>query len=195
MCGRYFVDVEFEELMKRYGIYSSYGLDDMKTGEIFPTNKSPVIVGAHNEIALTGMKWGYDFSYMKNIIINSRVETISEKNMFKGSVNTKRCIIPAEVFFEWKKVGKEKFKKSITIEDEKIISFGGLYTDITNKNNQLERCFVIITRAANDSMVEVHDRMPLIIGKEMEKEWLDPQVRFSEILKEALMYDPMVHIG
>lgn len=195
MCGRYFVDVEFEELMKRYGIYSSYGLDDLKSGEIFPTNKSPVIIGGNNEIALTGMKWGYDFSYMKNLIINSRIETISEKNMFKGSINTKRCIIPAEGFYEWKKVDKEKFKKSITIDNESIISFGGIYTDITNKDNQLERCFVIITRAANDSMIEVHDRMPLIIGKDMEKEWLNPQIRFSEILKEALMYDPMVHIG
>lgn len=195
MCGRYFVDVEFEELMKRYGIYTSYGLEDLKSGEIFPTNKTPVIIGADSEPALTGMKWGYQFSYMKNIIINSRIETISEKNMFKGSVDTKRCIIPAQGFYEWQKVGKEKFKKSITIDAEQIISFGGLYTDITNKDNQLERCFVIITRAANDSMKEVHDRMPLIISKEMEMEWLDPQIKFTDILNESLMYNPKLHIG
>ncbi len=100
-----------------------------------------------------------------------------QKPYFKSSILTRRCLIPVTGFFEWKREGTKKTPYRFHMEGE-IFSLGGLYTVVADKNGIEMPHYAIITTAANAIMEDVHDRSPVIIDAEREKEWLD------EVLEE-----------
>lgn len=121
----------------------------------------------------------------KGYVINARSETIFEKTMFKKSVVERRCLIPASFFFEWKRTPEIKIPYAFKLKDEELFSFAGIYneTKIDGKNIL---SFAIITTSPNDLMRSVHDRMPVILSREEEDEWLDPDMIEPERIKKFL---------
>ena len=171
MCGRFLLESEVEDLVARYN--AEYSMEEYKTGEIFPSENALILIKSSDKNILQPMKWGFPMSGSKRPIINARTETIDKKPMFKSSMKSKRCIIPANAFFEWKNEGGKKIKHMIYKNSEKIFSMGGIY------NNNF---FVILTLDATEIMKPIHDRMPFILNKEEEAAWLGMDTNINMLM-------------
>ena len=182
MCARFMVldeaeIAEMNKIVKEIGMkYDGKGLS-MKTGEVFPTDYAAVVALQNTKPALHLMKWGFPKWDGKGVIINAKSETAAKKEMFAAALKSRRCVIPSTGFFEWANVdGRMKQKFRFNFPDDKMLYLGGLYTDFiasVSKSESLptER-FVILTRAANSSISDVHNRMPVVLHKNEIARWL-----------------------
>jgi putative SOS response-associated peptidase YedK len=146
---------------------------------------TPIILDNSPEIISTNFSWGLIPSWAKDIDIrkntlNARIETVDEKPSFKN-ITQNRCLVIATAFYEWHwkdSKGKEKEKYQINSQQDEIFTLAGLYSKWLDKNtNQVLNTFTILTTEANDIMKYVHNtkhRMPVMLKKEDEKAWLDP---------------------
>lgn len=132
--------------------------------------------------------WAKDTKIQKSTL-NAKIETLTEKPSYRNSVN-KRCLVIADGFFEWQWLdpkGKQKQKYLITLPDNGLFAFGGIYSEWTNKSTgEIINSYSIVTTAANELMSEIHNtkkRMPVILTKENEKDWLNdtPILDFQDI--------------
>lgn len=187
MCGRFQMGIEFQKLLERYKIFKDTDIDlNFKPrNEIFPSNEVPVIVDDENR-QLSMMKWGFSPSYSKKLLINARSETVDVKPTFKSSFYNRRCIIPANGFYEWKKENGEKIKHRIYVGKNRIFSMAGIYNKFIDKKGNIFAAFTILTTSANDTMKSIHHRMPVIIGEEDEKIWLDSDCEDIGLIKDLL---------
>ena len=182
MCGRYFIEESFGDHDKFEALRStSLGtrmLTDLgrpiKTfGEMAPTDIVPVYApNSHGEITLFPMVWGFS---EKSLVINARSETAADKYLFSEGWKKHRCIIPASWYFEWSRL---KTSGGATKKGEKyIIQPKGMTSTWMCGLYRIERGFphfVILTRTASESVLEVHDRMPLILPYSMAGTWTYP---------------------
>lgn len=151
----------------------------------FTFPKTPVVADDDKE-TIQFFKWGLIPKWAKDETIrdytlNARIETIKEKNSFKGSVNN-RCLIIADGFYEWQWLdpkGKKKQKYLITLPNNELFAFGGIWSEWVDKNTgEIVKSYSIVTTAANELMAEIHNnkkRMPVILNPNNEKEWLGGQ--------------------
>ena len=120
-------------------------------------------------------------------IINQRAEPIPEKTALKKILMYHRCIIPADGFFGWKKVGKKTMVPyRFTLPDNRLFSIAGIWAEFENERDEEIHTFTMITTPADSSVVPVQERMPLLFSEEQEKLWLDvetPEHRLMELLK------------
>lgn len=179
MCGRYNFTVEqseeIQEILEK--VNAKFHGNKVKTGEVFPTNQAPILIAEHKEISPTVCSWGYPKFDQKGIIINARSETAFEKKTFRESLVSARCIIPSTGFYEW---DQEKNKYLFLPNDSNALYMAGLYRFYKD-----EMRFVILTTDANDSLKEVHHRMPLIIPKEEIVTWLLNDSMTNDILHQT----------
>lgn len=176
MCGRYNFTVEQSdeviEILEQ--LNAKIHGKDIKTGEIFPTNLAPIMVEEKKEISPVAAVWGFPKPYDKGVIINARSETAQEKKSFRESLLYRRCIIPSTGFYEW---DKSKRKFLFRLDGTKMLYMAGLYT-----SHNEEMRYVILTTGANESMKDVHDRMPLVIPKNEVRTWIMDKEATNEIL-------------
>jgi len=180
MCGRYTLARSQQELSERYGIQQLF-IDVVARYNIAPTQKVPVVLNLNGEIALDAYQWGLIPSWTKDLksaklLINARAETLMEKPSFKTALLKRRCLVPADGFYEWKKAGALKTPMFIHQTDNELFSFAGIWDEWKNSEGVPVRTFSIITTEANESMAPVHDRMPVILPREAEAKWLDPKL-------------------
>lgn len=180
MCGRYYFDIDDKDLKEIVQEVEKNLHSEYKKGEIFPTNIAPIITNAGASLA----KWGFPKWDNKGVVINARSEGLENTRMFKSLVNTKRCIIPASGFFEWKShSGAKKKDKYYFKRSNSALYMAGLFNTFHSKMEQLnmfdieteenQASYVIITKSANEYMAGIHDRMPLIFDKEEMRAWLN----------------------
>lgn len=179
MCGRFMLDSDIEDILRQYRIIKSQ-IGEYEKGDFYPSQKAPIIVKDEGNL-LKSAKWGFPLYDSKKLVINARAESISEKQMFKNSFLSARCIIPASLFYEWKEENREKVKHEIYLKDKKIISLGGIFKLITDDKGSRELSFVIITTEANKYMKDIHSRMPLIIDDDALDYWLDKSTSMNTI--------------
>lgn len=180
MCGRFLLTSSMDEVIKRYNIIKNND-EGFTFGEVFPA--STVLMIHESEVRRSeACKWGYFIPTLNKHIINIRYETIGIKNDFKSSFYSKRCIIPANAFFEWKKEGNRKKKYKFSLEEQGIISLAGIYNYYVDKSGKAYKGMGIITVPSKGEYTEYHHRMPLIIAKEQENLWLSHNT--NEILDQ-----------
>jgi putative SOS response-associated peptidase YedK len=150
-----------------------------------------LIARAHPEtdnITLDLIRWGLLPSWAKDRkiaykFINARAETIATSSAYKKAFAKRRCLVPIDGFFEWKKVGKEKRPYMIAMADREPFTLAGLWENWKDPDSgEWVRTFTIVTTDANDLVATLHDRMPVVIAPEDRERWLkgpDPQ----ELLK------------
>ena len=182
MCGRYemFINPENREMMRIVkDIESKYGsTNNMKTGEIFPTNIVPVLSLENETMEPELYMWGFPNFRNKGTIINARSETAIEKPTFKKSLLERRCVIPSTGFFEWKQdVTKQKYK--FNLRNNENLYMAGLWNEFKG-----EKRFVILTTAANRSMEDIHNRMPVILESQKLQDWVTDTDYAINLLKE-----------
>lgn len=169
MCGRFFLNITPEELENKYGIKNIPQEIKLNRKEIFPSDDSLVVYENNKKVGL--MNWGFRPSYSNNLVINARSETVHKKKLFKESFHTRRCLILANGFYEWKKEASKKEKYYITSQNDNLISLAGIYDSFSIDGKQ-KLAFCILTKDAPQKLINIHDRIPVIIKKEDEKEWL-----------------------
>jgi len=191
MCGRYSL-VPKADFAERFGV-ENLQLDLEPRYNIAPTQTTPVIT-RNSPNRAEEMRWGLVPFWAKdpsigNKMINARAETIAEKASFKWSFKKKRCLIPANGFYEWKKEGKTKQPYLIHRQDGKPFAFAGLWSTWVDKEHggvPLET-FTILTTDPNDLMRPLHNRMPVIVDPENFDLWLDPKVEDPAKLQPLLV--------
>ena len=174
MCGRFLFDADgdIEEVTKILHGIGENNSARIKTGEIFPTNNVPILSIMDGKPSLSVMKWGFPKWDGKGVIINARSETADQKKSFAKPLAERRCVIPSTGFFEWRRdsKGKASEKFLFNVPDERMLYMAGVYSE-----NADGACFVILTRAANDSISDIHNRMPVILYKSEHVRWLTEQ--------------------
>ncbi len=184
MCGRYWLSNETGSLCLRYDAEMKNPEEYISTGEVLPSLEAPVVVRGHGQgNRLVLMRWGFPGFQNRGMIINARAETIDTRPMFRRSFRQRRCIVPVNAFFEWKKEGLEKIKYRIDIREHDLFSLAGLFDVFKDKRGEEYVAFVIITTSPLPTVRNIHDRMPAILSPEEEAVWLDINVRDIDLLK------------
>ena len=176
MCGRYYVDEESNQELLRI-IRNLDKRLQVKAGEIYPTNRVPVYTKSNRIIEPAAMTWGYRGFKGSNVIINARSETAREKKLFADGLNNRRIAIPANGFFEWIHT-KNKQKYYFTSRDSNDLYMAGFYQDFEGDDR-----FVILTTSANSSMLDIHNRMPVLLEKNEMEPWIYSNSDAMSILK------------
>lgn len=202
MCGRYYVDEETNQellnivrnLDKRLQGTPSTGQRQkrIKTGEIYPSDTVAVISQGQKSACYVAMTWGYQLPNKSSLIINARSESAHEKPMFSKSLSNHRIVVPANGFFEWTHDGK-KHKYYFTAPNGPMIYMAGLA-----KYQEASPHFVIITTKANESMEDIHNRMPVLLYKDeipdflANKEQTDYYMKRKPYLLKRELFDKAV---
>src|SRR5690606_7874863 len=127
-------------------------------------------------------RWGLIPSWAKDPsigykMINARAETVHERPAYRGPFRSRRCLIPADGLYEWKREGKRKQPYRFLMKDEKPFAFAGLWDEWRGPDGQTIRSCTIITTEPNELLATVHDRMPVILPPDAYDEWLDPRTK------------------
>ena len=182
MCGRYYVEPESSSELLELIAEAKRKSDEVKTGEVFPSDTAAVIANNRQlKPAAFPMRWGFERKG-GGLVINARSETAAEKQLFRESAQLRRCLIPASCYFEWERRTDGKVKYAIRPRGKELLYLGGLYTK--PEPGALPR-FTILTRKAADDISFIHDRMPVIVPKEKEPDWLSQQMTLDELLEDA----------
>lgn len=185
MCGRFQLEYEMQQLVLRFDAQNNYiGYGTRK--EIFPTDMVAVIIKKEDQNVIVPAKWGLNSYYDKRPLINARGETVDEKKTFKKLFLENRCIIPATGFFEWKTESNKKTKFHICPKDKEVFGMAGLYKFYAGIDGEPIMHCAIITIAANEEMLSIHERMPVILSKEDETTWLNSSIKDPLFLKEFI---------
>ncbi len=131
-------------------------------------------------------KWTKSGQSPKVTPINARAETLGEKPMFRSLVKYRRCIVPANGFYEWRGVKGDKQPYFIHPADGQLMLFAGLYDEARGIEDQPLESYAIITTGANRPMSRLHDRMPVILDVEDVSAWLDRDLTEAEPLEHLL---------
>ena len=190
MCGRFSFVASREKIEKQLG--SIEVENNLRTSfNIAPTQHAYVITN-DSPRRLQYLTWGLIPHWSRDgsntgKLINARMEGILTKPSFRLPVRTRRCLVPADSFYEWRKVGGQKIPYRIFLRSEEIMLMGGIW-DIWYKGDYAIKSFSIITTPPNLEISGIHNRMPLILtGREEQKRWLEEEdvSRISEMMHPA----------
>ncbi len=146
---------------------------------VAPTQDAPVVISRAGVRTIEMMRWGLvPFWAGKSgarppLMINARIESVDTKAMFRDALERKRCLVPADGFYEWKKLGKQKQPMYIHPGDHRFFAFAGLWARAKTEAGELHS-FTIITGPPNDLVASIHDRMPVVLDRSVWAAWLDP---------------------
>lgn len=177
MCGRFSATFSFREIKVRWNLYGDLSFEARYN--IAPSQSVPVILrnGDHNEAKL--MRWGLVPSWapdpsIGNRMINARAETLLEKPSFRNLVAQRRCLIPADGFYEWRREGNRKVPVWIHLKKKEPFAFAGLWDSWRNpQEGDVLNTFTIITTEPNSLLRPIHNRMPVIYDAAMGRQWLE----------------------
>src|SRR5579864_474642 len=193
MCGRYRLSRR-KQVIEEYFDCPSDDLDWVPHYNIAPTQPVPVIRQHPREPVrkLSLMNWGLIPSWAKDSsvsasMINARSETAHAKPAFRDALRSRRCLIPADGFYEWVRTAKPKQPYCFEVNDGELFAFAGLWDGWKDPNGNWIRTCSILTTTPNAVTSAVHDRMPVILDPDSYDLWLDPGMQnvaaISELLK------------
>jgi putative SOS response-associated peptidase YedK len=193
MCGRYRLSRR-KQIIEEYFDASDWQDDWSPRYNIAPTQPVPVIRQHPKEPVrqIASMRWGLIPHWAKSPdgaagMINARAETAFEKPAFRDPLKFRRCLIPADGFYEWKRTGAAKQPFCFEVNDGELFAFAGLWDGWKDASGNWIRTCSILTTTPNSVTSAIHDRMPVILDPDSYDIWLDPGmqniVAISELLK------------
>ena len=187
MCGRYALSSPIEELVEIFDV-PPVEFDHEPRCNIAPTQMAPVVATDGRGTRMGLLRWGLvppwaDDPTVGSRMINARAETLHSKPAFKKAAVARRCLVPADGFYEWAKEGGGKVPYWIHPPDGAPISFAGLWDRWRRGEDEPLYSFTIITVDASDSIRHLHPRMPAIISGEDRHVWLDRSGQYADALK------------
>jgi putative SOS response-associated peptidase YedK len=196
MCGRSSLNKTEQELEKRF--QASFYSDDLvqynplPNFNVAPSHMMPVITNLNHD-HFAAMRWGLIPSWSKDMkvgykMINARKETLLEKNSFKSAVENRRCLVPADGFYEWQKSEKGKQAYHISLVGQKLFAMAGLWDKWISPDGTEVYSYTVITQEPNTLMKDIHDRMPAILTPEQESLWLSDELSPQQLLDSITPY-------
>lgn len=190
MCGRYALKTSVPEIARILGAESN--ADFAPSYNVAPTRMVPVCreTGEHGR-ELSLLRWGLVPHWAKEIndryrMINARAETVDKKPAFRTPFRKRRCLVPADGYFEWKAGGERKQPYFIHQQDGAPIFLAGLWDRWEKGEDGPLDSFSIVTTSASDHVASVHDRMPVILNENEREVWLDPELEDADELLPLL---------
>jgi putative SOS response-associated peptidase YedK len=180
MCGRFTASFEFREIKVRYNLGRDLPLFARRYN-IAPSQEVPVIVQEDGVNELKPMRWGLVPSWapdpsIGNRLINARAETITEKPSFRRLIESRRCLIPADGFYEWRREGSRKIPVWFYLKEKEPFAFAGLWDVWRDVEGEVLHTFTIITTVPNALLRRIHHRMPVMFDTLQARQWLDPRL-------------------
>jgi len=194
MCGRFILLADLLKIAEAFDI-QEIDCEVHPGGNISPGEKVVSIVrdGINR---LVEFQWGLIPPWAKDPaisykMINARAETVAEKPSFREAFRKHRCLIISDGFYEWKKDGKRKIPMRIMLKSGEPFVFAGLYSNWRSPDGRVIQSCAIITTDANELIAPIHDRMPVILAKKDQQEWIDPDEKDSgKLLSMLKPYPP-----
>jgi putative SOS response-associated peptidase YedK len=194
MCGRFTLTwKQREKLAEALGVLPEEidESDYRPRWNIAPTDDHWIVRMRYEDRMILPAKWGLVNSWAKDAKraakqINARAESLHSSNAFKDAFEKRRCIVPADGFYEWEGAGPSRRPVWFHREDGGLLFIAGVYESWQPKPEQWQRTFTIVTTSANELMEPVHDRMPVILPEDVVDLWLDPKEQDYEKLQKLL---------
>src|SRR5579884_4053338 len=192
MCGRFTLKIDVGAIAKKFGAEPT--IHTAPRYNIAPT-QNVVSVLRNGSNHLDELRWGLIPAWAKDEsigskMINARAETLAEKPSFKRLLRSRRCLIAADGFYEWKKEAGGKTPMYITMKDNEIFALAGLWDTWKNADGEQIRTCTIITTEPNELLSTIHNRMPVILPVEAYDEWLDADLHDEHQLVSLLKSYP-----
>lgn len=189
MCGRYTLLAKESELQDYFGIDEPI-VDYEPSYNIAPSQQVLAVIHDGESKRIGHLQWGLVPHWAKDQkigsrMINARSETAHEKPSFKKLMARKRCLIVADSFYEWENKEGNKQPHRIQVKDRNIFTFAGLWDRWEKDGKTLFTC-TMLTKDSNEFMKKIHHRMPIILPKEKEDEWISPYVKNPKDAKKFL---------
>ena len=184
MCGRYSFAVVDELIEERFGVRVRTAI--YKARYNCAPSQDLAVITNQAPMELSFFHWGLIPSWAKEKaigykMINAKSETILEKPSYKNAFRSRRCLVPADSFFEWKQ-DKDKDPYRIMMKDEKPFAMAGIWDHWTSPDGEIIHSFSVMTTSPNELMGGIHHRMPVILEQAAEKQWLQATSE-SELLR------------
>ena len=200
MCGR-FVGFTKLERLKQYFPIDVARCEVAANYNVAPTQQILAIARMEGSNVLNAYHWGLVPFWARDTsigykMINARAETVASKPSYREAFRKRRCLIPADGFYEWKGRKGEKQPVYITLPDRSPFAFAGLWETWLDRQNQnaVYRSCTIITRAAAGAVRDLHHRMPVILNPDAYGSWLDPQNSNIEMLNNILQAEAVIDL-
>jgi putative SOS response-associated peptidase YedK len=189
MCGRFTLHTPPGVLQEHFGIDEVPAIS--ASYNIAPSQDIAAVRVVAGRRGMALLRWGLVPSWAKDTrigyrMINARAETVADKPAWRVAFRQRRCLIPADGFYEWRRTGEGKQPYHIRMQDRSVFAFAGLWERWQGADDAvIESCSIIVT-AANETIQPVHDRMPVIVAPQDYTQWLDPDVRDTGKIKSCL---------
>lgn len=197
MCGRFTLRVPAGLLVEEFGLDAAPALTPRFN--IAPTQNVPVIRAALDNATqrqCSLMRWGLvpswaDDPAIGNRMINARSETVAVKPAYRAAFQRRRCLVPADGYYEWRAAADGKQPYFFHLEYDRPFAFAGLWESWQSPDGSPLETFVIITTDANEQTQPYHDRMPVVLSGLARDVWLQPQATREQLL-DLLLPRPFV---
>ena len=191
MCGRFTLFTDIEEIKERFDIQGSFDEEYQFSYNIAPSQSVLSVINDGVRNRLGYLRWGLIPFWAKDEkagykMINARAETIAEKASFRNAYRKKRCLIIADSFYEWKKTPERKIPMRIKLKNHAPFGMAGLWESWKSPEGISIYSCSVITTVPNELMTSIHDRMPVILKPEDEKDWLNPSINDPAYLQQYL---------
>ena len=192
VCNRYRLTHSKHYLAERFQAVDDE-IEDRPRYNIAPTQPVITVLKEHGKKTrhFTTMRWGLIPSWAKDLSIgsrtlNARSETVTSTPAFRESILTKSCLIPADGFYEWRKMGSVKQPYCFEVGDRELFGFAGLWDEWTSPGGEVIESCTILTTSPNSLVEDLHNRMPVIVAPDKYELWLDPDVTDFEEIRDIL---------
>ena len=182
MCGRFTITYSYEELKQHletnFKINNFKAVFNLPRYNVAPGQEIIAVINDGQNNRVGNLKWGFLPSFAKDekiafSMINAKSETVHEKVAYKDAFKKRRCLILADSFYEWKRVGKDKTPMRILKKDKQLFAMAGIWNTYQRDDGTKIHTCAILTTSANELIALIHDRMPVILDKNQQEIWLN----------------------
>jgi putative SOS response-associated peptidase YedK len=184
MCGRYTLAAPVDELVETFDVPAP-DFDLPPRYNIAPSQLVPVVATDRHGRRMGLLEWGLVLqraSEPRRPLINVRIESVGKRPPFRESLARRRCLVPADGFYEWKQEESGKAPYWIHPSSGGLLAFAGIWDRWTDASGEARHAFAILTTAASTDVASIHARMPVIVGARERDAWLDRSLGGSEAL-------------
>src|SRR5215217_3756049 len=179
MCGRYAITTAPEAIRQLFAHLEQPNFPPRYN--IAPTQPVPIVRMVEGKRQLALVRWGLIPAWVKDprtfsLVINARGESVLDKPAFRNAMKRRRCLFPADGFYEWKRDGERKQPYFVRLKSGAPLAFAGLWETWMGPNGEEQETAAIVTTTASRAIAHIHDRMPVIVPPEAFDFWLDPNV-------------------
>lgn len=194
MCGRFSLHTPESQIREAFNLEHTEPLGLKPRYNITPSQLIPIIRDTENSREMVLAQWGLipawsKVSKTKYSTINARIESVAEKPTDRTPFKRRRCLVPADGFYEWRVVNGKKIPHHIRMRDSSVFAFAGLWDHWEGQDESIESCSIIVM-PANEVMKPIHERMPAIISAAHYASWLDSNLTHKQEIMQLLLSAP-----